>query len=76
MTRDPDFGPVLAVGVGGTAVESANRVALSVAPLDLRSHAALVEEGEVDDPSGVVATTLLALSRLALAYPRDRVRST
>ena len=69
MTRDPDFGPVLAVGIGGTAVESANRVALSVAPLDLRLAESLVAEGEVPDPSGVVAHTLLALSRLALAYP-------
>ena len=69
MTRDPDFGPVLAVGVGGTAVESANRVAVSVAPLDLRLAAALVAETDVPDPSGVVAHTLVALSRLALAHP-------
>ncbi len=69
MTRDPDFGPVLAVGVGGTAVESANRVAVSVAPLDLRLAAALVAEADVPDPSGVVAHTLVALSRLALAHP-------
>ena len=69
MTRDPDFGPVLAVGVGGTAVESANRVVLSVGPIDLPLAEALVAEGDVPDPSGIVANTLLALSRLALAYP-------
>ncbi len=34
MTRDPDYGPVLAVGGGGAAVESLGRVALSVAPID------------------------------------------
>jgi acetyltransferase len=69
MTRDPDFGPVLAVGVGGAAVESANRVAVSVAPLDLKLAVALVEEAAVTDPAGVVAQTLVALSRLALAHP-------
>src|SRR5262245_31859814 len=69
MTRDPDFGPVLAVGVGGAAVESANRVAVSVAPLDLELAERLVEEADVTDPSGVVAHTLVALSRLALAHP-------
>jgi acetyltransferase len=69
MTRDPDFGPVVAVGVGGTAVEAANRVAVSVAPLDRRLAEALVAEAEVADPSGAVAQTLVALSRLALAYP-------
>jgi len=69
MTRDPDFGPVLAVGVGGTAVESANRVAVSVAPLDLRLAETLVAQADVPDPSGVVASTLVALSRLALAHP-------
>jgi acetate---CoA ligase (ADP-forming) len=69
MTRDSDFGPVLVVGAGGTAVESASRVAVSVAPLDLRLAAALVAEADVPDPSGVVAHTLVALSRLALAHP-------
>jgi acetyltransferase len=69
MTRDPDFGPVLAVGVGGTAVESANRVAVSVAPLDLGKAQALVDDAGVRDPSGIVTSTLVALSRLALAHP-------
>jgi acetyltransferase len=69
MTRDPDFGPVLAVGVGGAAVETANRVAVSVAPLDRQLADQLVEEAGVADPSGVVAETLVALSRLALAHP-------
>jgi acetyltransferase len=69
MTRDPDFGPVLAVGAGGTAVETLARVALAVAPVDRVLAEQLVEEAGVDDPSGVVARTIVALSRLALAYP-------
>lgn len=70
MTRDPDYGPVIAVGSGGTAVESLGRVTLAVAPLDLAIARSLVEDAAVDDPSGVVASTLVALSRLAVAYPQ------
>jgi acetyltransferase len=34
MTRDPDFGPILAVGRGGVAVEEVDEVVLSSAPVD------------------------------------------
>ena len=70
MSRDPDYGPVLAVGTGGTAVETLDRVVLSIAPVDLAVAGALVEDAGVDDASGVVASTLVALSRLATAYPQ------
>ena len=69
MTRDPDFGPILAVGQGGVAVEELDRVALSSAPLDARSATALVAEAGVDDPHGVVAETLVALGDLGLSNP-------
>ena len=69
MTRDPDFGPVLAVGAGGAEVESLSRVTLAVGPLDLAVAQTLVEEASIADPAGTVAGTLVALSRLALAYP-------
>jgi acetyltransferase len=69
MTRDPDYGPVLAVGTGGVDVETLDRVALAVAPLDLASAASLVEDAGIADAAGVVAETLTALSRLAVAYP-------
>ncbi len=38
MTRDPDFGPILAVGRGGIAVEELDRVTLSSAPLDVEER--------------------------------------
>jgi acetate---CoA ligase (ADP-forming) len=70
MTRDPDFGPILAVGRGGMAVEEHDDVVLTSAPLARRSAEILVAEAGVDDPHGVVADTLVAISDLALANPR------
>ena len=69
MTRDPDFGPILAVGLGGVAVEELDRVALSTAPLDAASASALVAEAGVEDPHGVVAQTLVALGDLGMSNP-------
>ena len=69
MTRDREFGPILAVGRGGIAVEELDRVALSSAPLDSAGAAALVAEAGIDDRHGVVAATLVALGDLGLAYP-------
>jgi acetate---CoA ligase (ADP-forming) len=69
MTRDRDFGPILAVGRGGVAVEELDDVVLSSAPLDAASAALLVAEAGIADPHGVVALTLAALSDLALSHP-------
>jgi acetyltransferase len=69
MSRDPDYGPVLVVGVGGAAVEELARVTATVAPLDLETAGELVAEARIDDPDGVVAATLAALARLALEHP-------
>ncbi len=50
MTRDPDFGPVLAVGRGGAAVERLDSVVLTLAPLDLDDARELVAEAELERP--------------------------
>src|SRR5438105_5069066 len=44
LTRDPDFGPVLAVGLGGRAIEALGLAAVALAPLDDAGARALVAE--------------------------------
>jgi acetate---CoA ligase (ADP-forming) len=70
VLRDPDFGPVLAVGVGGTGIEVRGAVAVALAPVDLASARALVEEAGLTLAVDDLAGTLLALSRLALDHDR------
>ncbi len=74
MTRDPDFGPVLAVGLGGRAVESLSLAAVSLAPLGEEEARQLVAEapGLEATPAAqeALAATLVALGRLAVDHPR------
>lgn len=60
---------MLAVGARGRRVEELDRVAVSVPPLDIAMARELVLEAGVIDSSDGVASTLVALGRLALAYP-------
>jgi acetyltransferase len=69
MTRDPDFGPILAVGPGGVDVEHLDRVATSSAPLGDSDAARLVSDAGIEDPHGIVARTLVVLSDLGLSAP-------
>jgi succinyl-CoA synthetase beta subunit len=69
MTRDPDFGPILAVGHGGVEVEELDRVQLSSAPLSASGASRLVADAGIADPHGVVAETLVALGNLGLSRP-------
>lgn len=74
MTRDPDFGPVLAVGLGGRAVEVLSLAAVSLAPLGEEDARQLVAEapGLETSPAAqeALAATLVALGRLAVDHPR------
>ena len=75
MTRDPDYGPVLAVGLGGRAIEALGLAAVALAPLDEEGARALVAEApgvaQLASPAAAatLASTLVALSRLALDRP-------
>lgn len=69
MTRDPQYGPVLAVGAGGTTVESLSRVAVTVAPIDTKIAAELAAEAGIGPGRDEIARTLAALGRIALDHP-------
>ena len=75
MTRDPDYGPVLAVGLGGRAIEALGLAAVALAPLADAGARALVAEApgiaQLASPAAAdaLAETLVALSRLALERP-------
>jgi acetate---CoA ligase (ADP-forming) len=75
LTRDPDFGPVLVVGLGGRAIEALGLAAVALAPLDDAGARALVAEAPglaqlaSDEAVTALAEALVALSRLALDRP-------
>ena len=75
LTRDPDYGPVLAVGLGGRAIEALGLAAVALAPLDEDAARALVTEApglaQLASPAAVdaLAAALVALSRLAVDRP-------
>jgi acyl-CoA synthetase (NDP forming) len=74
MTRDPDYGPVLAVGLGGRAVESLSLAAVSLAPLGEEEARQLVAEAPGLDASraarDALAAALVAIGRLAVDHPQ------
>ena len=76
MTRDPDYGPVLAVGLGGRAIEALGLAAVALAPLDedgggraRRRGARASRSSRARAAATALAATLVALSRLALDRP-------
>jgi hypothetical protein len=68
MTRDPHYGPVLAVGWGGTRVE-ATRPAVCAAPLERETAVELVREAGLPRAAEPLAGVLVALGRLAVEHP-------
>jgi acyl-CoA synthetase (NDP forming) len=72
VTRDPTFGPILAVGPGGSRVE-AHRPVAALAPVDRALALELVAEAAVAEPGSApaqaIAATLVALGRIALEHP-------
>ncbi len=73
IADDPTFGPVIAFGQGGTAVEVLNDKALALPPLDLkmagdliaRTRVSRVLNGYRDVPAAKVADVALTLVKLA-----------
>jgi acyl-CoA synthetase (NDP forming) len=75
MTRDPDWGPVLVVGLGGTSVEQLPGARSCIAPITYEDALQLVADTAVIShalsPSGhdAVARVLFALGRIAVEHP-------
>jgi acetyltransferase len=75
MTRDPSYGPLFAVGVGGRAVEALSLAVVALGPLDMLAAVELVEQApgmrQLASASAQeeVARVLVAISRLADDYP-------
>jgi hypothetical protein len=76
ITRDPDFGPMLMVGLGGIHVEVLRDVAFAPVPLGVEDALALLDElkgaalldgvrGEPASDRAALAGLMVALSRFA-----------
>lgn len=77
LVRDPQFGPVVVVGVGGSWAEAVGETArAALAPIAREDAEALVREVVPlarrlgDDGIGAVATALVALGSAAVDHPR------
>ncbi|MFH1637345.1 MAG: acetate--CoA ligase family protein [Candidatus Woesearchaeota archaeon] len=77
MKRDPQFGPVIAFGLGGVLVEIMRDVVLRIAPVSIKEANEMIHEikgasilkgarGGVRGDLGKVASVIVKLSKLAL----------
>jgi acetate---CoA ligase (ADP-forming) len=69
MVRDPTWGPVYAIGRGGTAVENYVPTTL-VGPLTRQTLACAIQAAGLDQWTQPLTTALLALQAVALDAPR------
>jgi acetate---CoA ligase (ADP-forming) len=76
ITRDPDYGPVLAVGLGGTSVEQMSGARSCIAPIAIDEARRLVQDvpviARIASPRAIdaIAGVLVALGRLAVDHPK------
>jgi acyl-CoA synthetase (NDP forming) len=75
MARDPDWGPVLAIGQGGTSVEHLPGIRSCIAPIAIDEARRLVRDAtvisRVVSPAAAeaIAAVLVALGRIAAEHP-------
>ncbi|HVC75924.1 MAG TPA: acetate--CoA ligase family protein [Candidatus Micrarchaeaceae archaeon] len=75
MTRDPDWGPVLAIGRGGTSVEHLPGIRSCIAPIAIDEARRLVRDttviSSVVSPAAAeaIAAVVVALGRIAAEHP-------
>lgn len=81
MVRDPDFGPLMMVGTGGTYVELFDDVAFELAPLNARQAEEMLDRtaagrllagyrGAPPADRDAVVETVLRLAQIALDWPQ------
>ena len=75
MTRDPHYGPVIAVGIGGRYAEALSLTATSLAPITHDQAVRLVRKAPGlakltnEETFDAIVYTVLVLSRLAVDHP-------
>ena len=69
MTRDDGFGPILAVGLGGVAIESLDRAVSCAGPIEMDTALQLVADAGITQATDGVASALVAVSRAAAEHP-------
>ena len=80
LRRDPQFGPAVLVGLGGTLAEVLDDVAIRLAPLDMTAADAMLDDlraarllqgvrGRLPIDRGALASMLVALGRLGVERP-------
>jgi acetyltransferase len=80
LSRDPQFGPVVAFGLGGIHTEVWHDIALRVAPIDRAEAETMIREiksfpllegvrGEMPRDLDALADTLVTFSQLPFLYP-------
>ncbi len=72
MMRDPDYGPVITVGLGGSAVEELPGAISCIAPVGLDEARRMVADAPLLTRAGMreaLAQVLVALGDLALRHP-------
>jgi hypothetical protein len=75
MARDREYGPVVAVGLGGAAVEALSLAAVCLAPIDPELAHELVRDAPglaaiaSDEALDALAAVVVAVGRLATEHP-------
>jgi acetyltransferase len=80
ITRDPQFGPVVAFGLGGIHTEMFRDISLRIAPVDAEGAESMIREirsfpllagvrGQPPSDLGALVEVLVNLSRLPFRYP-------
>lgn len=69
MQRDPQFGPVIVFGHGGSGVEHLSTLSALVGPLDDIDVARLIADVGISDHGGAFAQAIRGVDRLAAEHP-------